>query len=108
MTDTASTAARPGTLRVGVISLGCAKNLVDTEVMLGHLDRAGATFVQDPSEADVILVNTCSFIGPAREESVRTILETAELKKAATSSGSWSPAAWCSATPANSRRASRR
>lgn len=67
--------------RIGMISLGCAKNLVDTEVMLGHLDRAGCEFVQDPDEADVIVVNTCGFIEPAREESVNTILQAAELKK---------------------------
>ncbi len=68
-------------VRVGVISLGCAKNLVDSEVMLGHLDRAGATFVRDPAEADVLVVNTCGFIGPAREESIQTILEAAEFKR---------------------------
>jgi ribosomal protein S12 methylthiotransferase len=67
-------------VRVGFLSLGCAKNLVDTEVMLGHLDRAGAALVQDPEEADVLVVNTCGFIEAAREESIRTILETAELK----------------------------
>jgi len=67
--------------KIGVISLGCAKNLVDSEVMLGHLSRVGCTFVQDPAEADVILVNTCGFIEAAREESVETILEAAELKK---------------------------
>ena len=67
--------------RVGVVSLGCSKNLVDTEVMLGHLDAAGATFVTDPEEAEVLVVNTCAFIGEAREESVRAILEGAELKK---------------------------
>ena len=67
--------------RIGVISLGCAKNLVDTEVMLGHLDAAGCTFVTDPAEADVVVVNTCGFIEAAREESVRTILEAAALKK---------------------------
>ncbi len=66
--------------RVGVISLGCAKNLVDTEVMLGHLDRAGCRYVQDPAEAEILVVNTCGFIGPAREESIRTILEAGELK----------------------------
>ena len=64
-----------------MISLGCAKNLVDTEVMLGHLDREGCEFVQDPQEADVIIVNTCGFIGPAREESINTILEAARLKQ---------------------------
>jgi len=67
--------------RVGMISLGCAKNLVDTEVMLGHLDRAGCQFVQDPEEAEIIVINTCGFIEPAREESINTILETAQLKK---------------------------
>jgi len=70
-----------GPTRVGVISLGCAKNLVDTEVMLGHLDRSGCTYVRDPAEADVLVVNTCSFIGPAREESIQAILEAAEHKK---------------------------
>jgi ribosomal protein S12 methylthiotransferase len=64
-----------------MISLGCAKNLVDTEVMLGHLDRAGCEFVQDPQEAEVIVVNTCGFIEPAREESINTILEAAQMKK---------------------------
>ena len=78
--DKAKTTRTPPT-RIGVISLGCAKNLVDTEVMLGHLDLAGCEYVQDPSEADVLVVNTCSFIGPAREESIQTILEAAELKK---------------------------
>jgi len=67
--------------RVGIISLGCAKNLVDTEIMLGHLDRHGCEYVLEPVEADVIVINTCGFIGPAREESIQTILETAELKK---------------------------
>jgi ribosomal protein S12 methylthiotransferase len=67
--------------KIGVISLGCSKNLVDTEVMLGHLDGAGCAFVQDPAEADVLVVNTCGFIDAAREESVRTILDAAQLKK---------------------------
>jgi len=67
--------------RVGVVSLGCAKNLVDTEVMLGHLDRAGCEVATDPDDADVLLVNTCGFIEEAREESIRTILEAAEHKK---------------------------
>ena len=67
--------------RLGMISLGCAKNLVDSEVMLGHLAAGGWTFVRDPREADVLVVNTCSFIGPAREESIQAILEAAEYKK---------------------------
>jgi hypothetical protein len=66
--------------KVGVISLGCSKNLVDTEVMLGHLDAAGCAFVQDSDDADVLIVNTCGFIDAAREESVRTILDAAKLK----------------------------
>jgi ribosomal protein S12 methylthiotransferase len=68
-------------IKIGVVSLGCSKNLVDTEVMLGHLDAAGCAFVQEPSEADVLVVNTCSFIEAAREESVRAILDAAALKK---------------------------
>jgi len=67
-------------VRVGLISLGCAKNLVDTEVMIGHLETAGATLVSDPAQADVLVVNTCGFIGPAREESIAAILEAAEYK----------------------------
>lgn len=67
--------------KVGIVSLGCSKNLVDTEVMLGHLDEAGCRFVQEPGQAEVLVVNTCSFIGPAREESIRTILDAAALKR---------------------------
>ena len=63
------------------ISLGCDKNLVDTEKMLGILGGEGYSFVDDESDADVIVVNTCGFIGDAKEESVNTILEMAELKK---------------------------
>src|SRR4029453_5512619 len=67
-------------LRVGFISLGCPKNLVDSEVMMGTLARAGATMVADAREADVVVVNTCGFIDAAREESVEAILEAAQLK----------------------------
>jgi ribosomal protein S12 methylthiotransferase len=63
------------------VSLGCPKNRVDTEVMLGSVDRAGYSIVEDPAEASVIVVNTCGFIGPAKEESVDAILEMAEHKK---------------------------
>lgn len=65
---------------VGVVSLGCPKNLVDTEVMLGHLQRAGHAIVSD-AEARVVLVNTCGFIDRAKEESVEAILEQVERKK---------------------------
>jgi ribosomal protein S12 methylthiotransferase len=67
--------------KVGVVSLGCSKNLVDTEVMLGHLDAAGCELVQDASQADVLVVNTCGFIEAAREESIQAILEATALKR---------------------------
>lgn len=63
------------------ISLGCDKNLVDTEKMLGILGTEGYRFVDDEAEADVIVINTCCFIGDAKEESVNTILEMAKLKE---------------------------
>ena len=65
---------------VGVVSLGCPKNLVDTEVMLGHLARAGHAIVPD-SAARVVMINTCGFIDRAKEESVEAILEQVERKK---------------------------
>jgi len=68
-------------LRVGVVSLGCPKNLVDTEIMLGSLRQAGCLFSSDPSDSDVILVNTCGFIESAKRESIETILEMAEYKR---------------------------
>ena len=67
--------------KVGVISLGCPKNLVDTEVMLGALSRAGYEPTSNAADAEVILVNTCSFIEPAQKESIDTILEMAEHKR---------------------------
>ncbi|MBV9303893.1 MAG: 30S ribosomal protein S12 methylthiotransferase RimO [Acidobacteriaceae bacterium] len=68
-------------LKIGFVSLGCPKNLVDTEVMMGQLVNAGHELTPQPGEADVIVVNTCSFIDPAKQESVDTILEMAEYKK---------------------------
>ncbi|MCW5980579.1 MAG: 30S ribosomal protein S12 methylthiotransferase RimO [Bryobacteraceae bacterium] len=68
-------------MKVGFVSLGCPKNLVDTEVMMGHLAARGHSLTNQPGEADVIVVNTCSFIDPAKQESVDTILEMAEFKK---------------------------
>jgi ribosomal protein S12 methylthiotransferase len=70
---------KPSPPSVGVVSLGCPKNLVDTEVMLGHLARAGHAIVPD-GEARVVVVNTCGFIDRAKEESVQTILEQVERK----------------------------
>ena len=67
--------------KIGFISLGCPKNLVDTEVMLGLLQKEGHTITADKSEAEIIVVNTCSFIESSKKESIETILETAELKK---------------------------
>lgn len=69
-------------IKIGMVSLGCAKNLVDSEIMLGLLKEAGFEVTNDAEQADAIIVNTCSFIGPAKEESVDTILEMAEYKAA--------------------------
>ena len=66
------------------VSLGCDKNLVDSEDMLGVLTRAGHEIVDDENEAEAIIINTCCFIHDAKEESVETILEMAEYKKAGT------------------------
>jgi ribosomal protein S12 methylthiotransferase len=65
---------------VGFVSLGCPKNLVDSEVMMGLLDRAGARLTSHPEEAEILVVNTCSFIDTAKQESVDTILEMARHK----------------------------
>src|ERR1700723_353659 len=65
---------------IGFVSLGCPKNLVDSEVMMGLLARAGAELSPRAEDADVIVVNTCSFIESAQQESVNTILEMAGLK----------------------------
>ncbi len=68
-------------LKVGFVSLGCPKNLVDSEVMMGILARNGYELTPRADQADVLVVNTCSFIAPAQQESVETILEMAEYKK---------------------------
>ena len=65
---------------VGAVSLGCNKNRVDTETALGLLKENGFLLTDDPAEADILLVNTCGFIDPAKEESVNTILEMAQYK----------------------------
>ncbi len=69
-------------MRVGLISLGCAKNLVDAEIMLGSLLKGGVEITNDAATADAVIVNTCSFIDSAQEESVDTILESVELRDA--------------------------
>jgi ribosomal protein S12 methylthiotransferase len=77
--DTGSQSA--GSKAVGLVSLGCPKNLVDGEVMLGRLQGAGYRLVADPKQADVVVVNTCAFIDRAKQESVDAILEMAREKE---------------------------
>jgi ribosomal protein S12 methylthiotransferase len=69
-------------VKVGLISLGCAKNLVDAEIMLGSLVKGGVEITNDAAAADVVIVNTCSFIDAAQEESVDAILESSEVREA--------------------------
>lgn len=80
--ESASAVAGAPRPRVGFVSLGCPKNLVDSEVMMGLLDRAGAEMTPHAEAADILVVNTCSFIDKAKQESVDAILEMARLKTA--------------------------
>src|ERR1041385_1452203 len=75
-----NSAAKPAPIKVGFVSLGCPKNLVDSEVMMGMLQTGGAQITAKAEDADVIVVNTCSFIDSAKQESVNTILEMAQHK----------------------------
>ena len=68
-------------MKILFISLGCDKNLVDSEYMLGMLAEAGHTITDDEKTADIIVINTCCFIGDAKEESIQTILEMASYKE---------------------------
>ncbi|MBQ6357082.1 MAG: 30S ribosomal protein S12 methylthiotransferase RimO, partial [Solobacterium sp.] len=68
-------------MKIGVISLGCAKNLVDTENLLGILQAGGQEIVKDREVAEAIIINTCGFIESAKTEAIDTILDTAELKQ---------------------------
>ena len=68
-------------MNVGFISLGCSKNLIDTEVTIGKFKDHNFTIVDDAKKAEIIVINTCGFIAPAKEEAINTILEMAELKK---------------------------
>ena len=68
-------------MKIGMISLGCPKNLVDSEVMLGLAQQSGHELTRDAESADVLIVNTCAFIDKAKQESIDTILEMAEHKK---------------------------
>ncbi len=72
---------RENRMKLLFVSLGCDKNLVDTEFMLGMLRDDGIEITNDETEADIIIVNTCCFINDAKEESVNTILEMAEYKR---------------------------
>jgi ribosomal protein S12 methylthiotransferase len=67
-------------IKVGLVSLGCAKNLIDSEIMIGHLHKAGMEMTPQAGEADVIIVNTCSFIDAAKEESIEAILEANQAR----------------------------
>ena len=67
--------------QIGLISLGCAKNLIDSEIMLGHLQDEGMTLVPDPELADALIINTCSFIDVAKDESVGTIIEAVNARQ---------------------------
>src|SRR6201981_502474 len=78
--NTPSNQPEPRPQKVGFVSLGCPKNLVDSEVMMGMLANAGADLIPQAEDADVIVVNTCSFIESAQQESVNTILEMARHK----------------------------
>ena len=68
-------------MKAGFISLGCSKNLVDTEVMLGELKAHGIELTNEPQEADILIVNTCAFIQSAKEESITTVLNMADYKE---------------------------
>lgn len=67
-------------IKIGVVSLGCSKNLVDTEVTMGYLEKNGCEIVSDPTDAEAIIINTCGFIESAKQESINTILEMSEYK----------------------------
>ncbi len=68
-------------IRVSLISLGCARNLVDSEVLLGHVIEEGLQVTVEPSDADVVVINTCGFVEEAKQESIDTILQVCELKQ---------------------------
>ena len=67
--------------KISLVTLGCAKNLVDTEMLVGGLKNNSYKIVEKPLESDVVIVNTCGFLDKAREESVDTILDLGRLKK---------------------------
>ncbi|HAL73288.1 MAG TPA: 30S ribosomal protein S12 methylthiotransferase RimO, partial [Verrucomicrobiales bacterium] len=68
-------------IKVGLVSLGCAKNLIDSEIMVGHLQQAGMTMTPEADLADVLIINTCSFIDMAKKESVGAIHEAVDARE---------------------------
>ncbi|MDR4466464.1 MAG: 30S ribosomal protein S12 methylthiotransferase RimO [Nitrospira sp.] len=80
--STKPTKIRPSTTTIGFVNLGCSKNQVDSEIMLGALVTEGFQLTDDPQKAEVVIVNTCGFIEEAKQESINTILEHGHLKKA--------------------------
>ena len=68
-------------MKIGFVSLGCAKNLIDSENMMAMLKSEGHEIVPDPKQAEAIVVNTCGFIASAKEESIQTIFEMAKYKE---------------------------
>src|SRR5690554_5885561 len=78
--EVASTARKRIIPKVGMISLGCAKNLVDAEIMLGNVLAQGMQVTNEAEEADVLIVNTCAFIDSAKEESIEAILESHQAR----------------------------
>jgi ribosomal protein S12 methylthiotransferase len=78
--DAVRTAMKSGGKKVHFVSLGCPKNLVDSEIMLGHMLKDGYSLTEDPSEAETVIVNTCGFIEEAKRESIQKVLDMSELK----------------------------
>lgn len=68
-------------MKVGFVSLGCSKNLIDTEIAIGHFKSNKYEIENNPEKAEIIVINTCGFIESAKEEAINTILEMAEYKK---------------------------
>ena len=95
-------------MKILFVSLGCDKNLVDSEKMLGMLQEKGYTFTDDEAEADVVVVNTCCFIGDAKEESINTLLQMGELKDSGQVKALIAAGVSPSATARRSRRRSHR
>jgi ribosomal protein S12 methylthiotransferase len=97
----------PSAASVAIVTLGCGRNEVDSDQLAGHLAQAGLPIVAEAADAEVVLVNTCTFIGPAKQESIDTILAACDLKEGRRGPCSWS-GAWRSATRTSSPRRSRR